>query len=160
MSAMRWDDVSDLFDPDTMGALPDGWVDRTTVADWQALFDLVRTGPWPWRCLDDRTEIELPAAAELPLRPDDAATVVLHVEMAPDAWVVFWFLGPGRIDFDLELRFLQGQERLDRFCELLRSLSHALGKSVWLGPEGASGDPVLGFDVTADRMVRLAARAS
>jgi hypothetical protein len=39
-----WDDVRELFDPDLMGSLPDACVPHTSVADWQALLDLVARG--------------------------------------------------------------------------------------------------------------------
>jgi hypothetical protein len=58
--------------------------------------------------------------------------------------------------FDVDLRELQGQERLDAFCDFLRAIGRRLGKPVLMDPEGGYGHPVLGFDVEADRVVLLA----
>lgn len=58
--------------------------------------------------------------------------------------------------FDVDLRELQGQERLDVFCGVLREIGRRLGKQVLMDPEGDYGHPVLGFDVEADRVVLLA----
>lgn len=60
------------------------------------------------------------------------------------------------MDFDLGVRQFQGQAPFDALCDFLRTLAHALGRSVWLGPEMATDDPMLSCgDVTLDRMVRL-----
>ena len=48
MPDLLWDDVRNFFDPDLMGALPDGRVPDTSVEDWQAVFDLVRSRGWTW----------------------------------------------------------------------------------------------------------------
>lgn len=70
--------------------------------------------------------------------------------------VIFCFHAQKEIDFDVDLRELQGQERLDVFCGFLRAIGRRLGKPVLMDPEGDYGHPVLGFDVEADRVVLLA----
>jgi hypothetical protein len=69
---------------------------------------------------------------------------------------IFRFHSDEEIDFDVDLRELQGQERLDVFCSFLREIGRRLGKPVLMHPEGAHDHPVLGFDVEADRVVLLA----
>lgn len=153
MSALRWDRVRQLFDLDAVGQLPDGWVDGTTVDDWQTALDLATTG-WAWECV----EHPLPTAVELAARlGPDAETHPVRVEIAPDTWLLLWFLETESIDFDIDVRGWRGQEALDGLCDFLTRLGRALGKSVWLGAEGdSSGTPHLGYDVTLDRMVVLA----
>jgi hypothetical protein len=48
MPDLLWDDVRNFFDPDLMGALPDVRVPNTSVADWQAVLDLVRSRGWAY----------------------------------------------------------------------------------------------------------------
>jgi hypothetical protein len=58
------------------------------------------------------------------------------------------------IDFDLDLREIQGQERLDEFCDFLQTLGRHLGKPVLMGDESGhpAEHPVLGFFVATDRV--------
>ncbi|MBO9570138.1 MAG: hypothetical protein J7503_15125 [Cellulomonas iranensis] len=151
MSDLRWDDVRHLLDPGLVGALPDGWVDDTTVADWQTVLDLVLEGSRRW--LSD--EEPVPTATQLAARLDDARTgiVTLRVEIAPGAWVHLSFLGVGTIDFDVDVREIRGQRALDGLADFLCEVGRALGRSVWLAPEGVE-EPMLGYDVTLDRVVR------
>jgi hypothetical protein len=69
---------------------------------------------------------------------------------------IFRFHAGEEIDFDVDLRELQGQDRLDVFCGLLRAIGLRLGKPVLMDPEGDYGHPVLGFDAEAERVVLLA----
>ncbi|GAA1543949.1 hypothetical protein GCM10009730_61300 [Streptomyces albidochromogenes] len=73
-----------------------------------------------------------------------------------DVLAIFRFHAVDEVDFDVDLRKLQGQERLDVFFGFLREIGRRLGKPVLMDPEGDEGHPVLGFDVEADRVVRLA----
>jgi hypothetical protein len=56
----------------------------------------------------------------------------------------------------VDLRELQGQDRLDVFCGFLREIGRRLGKPVLMDPKGDCGRPVLGFDAETDRVVLLA----
>jgi hypothetical protein len=69
--------------------------------------------------------------------------------------VIFRFHADDEVDFDVDVRELQGQERLDVFCGFLREIGRRLDKPVLMEPEGARGHPVLGFDAEADRVVLL-----
>lgn len=69
---------------------------------------------------------------------------------------IFRFHADDEVDFDVDLRELQGQDRLDVFCGFLREIGRQLGKPVLMDPEGDYGQPVIGFDVEADRVVFLA----
>ncbi|SEE24202.1 hypothetical protein SAMN05428939_7849 [Streptomyces sp. TLI_105] len=80
----------------------------------------------------------------------------LRVWPTVDVLAVFRFHADDEVDFDVDLRELQGQERLDVFCGFLQEIGRRLGKPVLMDPEGDYGHPVLGFDVEADRVVLLA----
>ncbi|MFF0295279.1 hypothetical protein ACFYST_17580 [Kitasatospora sp. NPDC004614] len=156
MPDLLWDDVREFFDPDLMGALPDVSVPGASVADWQALFDLVGTAGWTWEYMVGGVAEQLPRAAEVLARPADAETVELRVRPVPGVLAIFRLLSDEEIDFDVDLRELQGQTGVDHLCHLLRTIGRRLGKAVQLAAEGDYGHPVLGFDPAADRVVLLA----
>lgn len=89
-------------------------------------------------------------------RPADAEYPELRVWASTEVLTIFRFHAPEEIDFDMDLRELQGQERLDLFCSFLRDIGRRLGKPALMDPDGDYGHPVLGFDVEAERVVRLA----
>ncbi|WP_327696165.1 hypothetical protein [Streptomyces sp. NBC_00459] len=156
MADLLWDDVRCLFDPDLMGALPDVRVSDTSVEDWQALLDLVAEKGWKCRYSEGETVFPVPRAEAVLSRPADAECPGLRVWPSADVLAIFRFLAHDAVDFDVDLRELQGQERLDVFCGFLREIGRRLGKPVLMDPEGDYGHPVLGFDVEADRVVLLA----
>ncbi|MGW4384402.1 hypothetical protein [Kitasatospora sp. NPDC004531] len=157
MPDLLWSHVKDFFDPDLMGALPDVSVPGTTVDDWQAVFDLVAgASGWAWEYTVGGAVGPLPTAAEVLARPADAETVELRVWPAPGVLAIFRPCCAEEIDFDVDLRELQGQQGVDRLCALLTVIGRRLGKPVELSAEGDYGHPVLGFDPVADRVALLA----
>ncbi|WP_284436329.1 hypothetical protein [Streptomyces sp. TUS-ST3] len=155
MPDLLWDDVKNFFDPDLMGPLPDLRVPGTSPADWQAVFDLVRSRGWSYAYSEDGVVVRLPRAEEIMSR-GGRVDAVLHVRPAPGVLVIFRPYEVGAIDFDVDLRELQGQTGVDALCHLLRAVGRRLGKPVLLTPESDPRHPVLGYDVTADRVVLLA----
>ncbi|GGQ65112.1 hypothetical protein [Kitasatospora griseola] len=157
MPDLLWDDVRDFLDPDLMGALPDLFVSEVSVEDWQALFDLVEASGWAWEW---RVGVSpggaLPAAAEVFARPVDAETVELRVQPVAGVLVIFRPRSAEEIEFDVDLRELQGQAGVDLLCGLLRTIGRRLGKVVAMTAEGDHGNPVLGFDPVTDRVVLMA----
>lgn len=157
MADLLWDDVKAFFDPELMGALPDVCVPDTSVADWQALTDLVVAGGWQYRYSEGGTVLPVPRAEAVLSRPADAECPELRVWLTAEVLAIFRFSSAEEIDFDVDLRELQGQERLDVFCDFVRAIGRRLGKPVLMDGEGGDGaHPVLGFDVGADRVVLLA----
>lgn len=156
MADLGWDDVSCFFDPDLMGSLPDLRVPDASVEDWQAVIDLVEARGWRCQYSEGETVLPVPRAETVLARPADAECPNLRVWPTADVLAIFRFYDADEIDFDVDLRELQGQERLDVFCDFLREIGRCLGKPVLMDPEGAYGHPVLGFDVETDRVVILA----
>ncbi|MFC9076002.1 hypothetical protein ACFTY7_02945 [Streptomyces sp. NPDC057062] len=156
MSDLLWDDVAYFFDPDLMGSLPDVRVPDASVEDWQALLDLVGECGWKCRYSEGETVLPVPKAETVYSRSADAECPELRVWPSTEVLAIFRFHAPEEIDFDVDLRELQGQERLDVFCGFLRDIGRRTGKPVLMDPEGDYGHPVLGFDVETDRVVRLA----
>ncbi|MFJ1936554.1 hypothetical protein ACIOGZ_28320 [Kitasatospora sp. NPDC088160] len=156
MPDLLWDDVRNFFDPDLMGALPDVCVAGTSVEDWQAVFDLVRSSGWTWEYSEGRVAVPLPPVVEVLSRPADAETVNLQVWPVPAMLAIFRPMSAEEIDFDVDLRELQGQEGVDVLCGFFTAVGRRLGKPVVMTAEGDYGNPVLGFDPAADRVVLMA----
>ncbi|MBB4987545.1 hypothetical protein [Streptomyces nymphaeiformis] len=156
MADLLWDDVKCFFDPDLMGSLPDVRVPDVSVEDWQTVLDLVVEKGWKCQYSEGERVLPAPRAEAVLSRPADAECPDLRVWPAADVLAIFRFHANDEVDFDVDLRELQGQERLDVFCGFLREIGRRLGKPVLMDPEGDSGHPVLGFDVGADRVVLLA----
>ncbi|MGY6025320.1 hypothetical protein [Streptomyces spinosirectus] len=156
MADLLWDDVRCFFDPDLMGSLPDVRVPGASVEDWQSVLDLVAEKSWTCRYCEGEAVLAVPRAEAVLARPGDAGCPELRVWPTADVLAIFRFYADDEIDFDVDLRELQGRERLDVFCGFLGEIGRRLGKAVLMGPEGGDGHPVLGFDVEADRVVVLA----
>ncbi|MFJ1973795.1 hypothetical protein ACIO93_34625 [Streptomyces sp. NPDC087903] len=156
MADLLWDDVSCFFTQDLMGSLPDLHVPDVSVEDWQAVLQLVAAQGWESQYAEGETVLPLPRAEIVLSRPAGAECPSLRVWPAAGVLAIFRFSVEHEIDFDVDLRELQGQERLDVFCGFLREIGRHLGKPVLMDMEGGHGHPVLGFDVDADRVVLLA----
>jgi hypothetical protein len=153
---LLWDDVKRFFDPDLMGSLPDVSVPDASGRGWQDVLDLVVERGWKYQYSEGERVLGLPRAEAALAPPADAGCPTLRVWLTADVLAIFRFYADEAIDFDVDLRELQGQGRLDVFCGFLREIGRRLGKPVLMHPEGAHGHPVLGFDVAADRVVLLA----
>ncbi|WP_340681769.1 hypothetical protein LCL61_23885 [Amycolatopsis coloradensis] len=154
MSDLQWDEVEGFFDPDLMGALPDVFVPGTSAEDWQRVFDLVEARGWQREFRRGDMALPLPSAAEALLRPVDAELVELRVWPVPGMLAIFRLMAAAEIDFDIDLRELQGQTGVDTLCGFLTEIGRKLGKPVPMTPEGGSqAHPVLGFDPALDRVV-------
>jgi hypothetical protein len=97
----------------------------------------------------------MPARVEQMLGLWDGARAALRVWPVPEILAIFWPYRAEQIDFDVDLRELQGQERLDAMCVFLRCIGRRLGKPVVMTAEGGAVDPLLGYDVEAGRVVLI-----
>ncbi|GAA2300102.1 hypothetical protein GCM10010149_56370 [Nonomuraea roseoviolacea subsp. roseoviolacea] len=154
MSGLLWDDVKPFFDTRYNGVLPDVVVEGTSTKDWQILLDLVQSRNWKGEYQRDGVPSALPTAAELVA--EGAGSADLNVWPVPEVRAIFRPYSAESIDFDLDLRELQGQERLDVLLEFLTVIGRRLGKSVLMSPEGDYGHPVLGYVVETDQVALLA----
>lgn len=152
---LLWDEVKGIFDPELMGSLPDLHVPDASADDWQALLDLVAESGWKHEYIEGATTSALPSAARVLARPLGAECPWLRVWPVVDMLAIFRFHSGEVIDFDVDLREIQGQDRLDAFCGFLRSLGRRLGRPVLMCPEGADDRAVLGFDPASARVVLL-----
>lgn len=111
MADLLWDDVRWFFDPEMMGRLPDVTVPGASVDDWQAVLDLVAARGWAFHYSEGEEELPLPRAAAVLSRPADAECPELRVWPSADVLAIFRFYAAEEIDFDVDLREIQGQER-------------------------------------------------
>lgn len=151
---LLWDDVKAFLDPTLMGALPDVEVPDASAQDWQTVFDLVRSSGWTWDYKIEGVVTPLPSAVEVLDHP--ASVPELRVYPAAGMLVIFRPWSADRIDFDVDLRELQGQDGVNLLCDFLRAIGRTLHKQVLMSPEGDNDNPVLGYDPAADRVVLLA----
>lgn len=156
VAELRWADVEDLFDVDN-GILPDVVVRGTTVADWQAVLDLIRSRGWPHTYTEDNQAGEVPSA-EVMLNRESVPE--LAVCPGAEVWLVFRCSAADTIDFDVHLAELQGPEPLAVLCGVFRDIGRLLGKAVVMTFEGHPGLPMIGYDPVLDRVVRLAPPAA
>lgn len=157
MPDLHWDEVKNFFDPGLMGALPDVFVPDASAEDWQAVFDLVKMRGWQWEFRLGDASSPLPLATEAFARPADAESAALKVWPIPEVLVIFRLIVADEIDFDIDLRELQGQAGVDILCGLLTEIGRELEKPVLMTSEGGDvAHPVLGFDPVLDRVVLLA----
>jgi hypothetical protein len=98
----------------------------------------------------------LPSAEVVFARPPGSETVDLRVWPDPAVLVIFRPYSADSIDFDVDLRELQGQQRLDLLCAFFATIGRRLGKPVLMAPEGDGEHPVLGYRPEADCVVLLA----
>jgi hypothetical protein len=90
--------------------------------------------------------LPVPRAETILALPLDAECAELKVWPAAGLLAIFRFHSPKAIDFDVDLRELQGQQPLDLFCSFLTTIGRRLGKPVLMDAEGGDGShPVLGY---------------
>jgi nucleoside-diphosphate-sugar epimerase len=88
--------------------LPDVHAPDTTAVDWQGAVDLVRSRDWGCEYSEGRQVLPAPlGAAEFPTRGEYGAA--LRVRQIPEITSISRPFDVGQIDFDMDLRELQGQ---------------------------------------------------
>ncbi|MER5199812.1 hypothetical protein ACWD3J_47945 [Streptomyces sp. NPDC002755] len=122
---------------------------------WQTVLDLFAEKGWKCRYSEEEVVRPVPQAEAVLSRPGDAECPALRVWPTADVLAIFRFRAGKEIDFDVDLRELQGPKRLDVFCGFLRAIGRRLGRPVLMDPEGSYDRPVLGFDVEANRVIVL-----
>jgi len=151
-----WEEISGWFDPELNGVLPDVHVPGTTIADWRRAIELVRAERWVTEYSIGDAVADLPEQTEALFdRPDDESTL-LRVWPVPGLLANFFFHTPTQIDFDVDLRELQGQDRLDALCQFFKTLGRELRKPVVMTPEGIAELRILVYEPTVDRVVLTA----
>ncbi|MFD6432630.1 hypothetical protein [Streptomyces venezuelae] len=128
-----------------MGSLPDVRVPNASVEDWQAVLDLVAEKGWKHQYFEGERVLPVPRAEAVLSRAADAECPDLRVWPTAGVLAIFSFHADVEVDFDIDidLRKLQGQDRLDVLCGFLREIGRRLGKPVLMDPEDEYGYPAL-----------------
>jgi hypothetical protein len=157
VSDLRWDDLRDDLNLELNGVLPDGCVPNTTVDDWQALLAVARGQGWRVELAEDDGDRQLRDDESLAFPGPEDLSVTLKIWPSPEIQVNFFMYDPSEITFDIDLRELQTQERLDLLCDFLRMVGRELRKPILITPEGASNAlrPFMKFDPDLDRVVAV-----
>jgi hypothetical protein len=153
VSDVLWEDVRQGFEPD--GSLLDAYVFDTTVADWQAFVDLVRSRGWWFAYSEDGQARRLPERVEVVLARRTEMAVLLQIRPVPEVLINAHFFTEEEIEVDFDPRELQGQEQLNVVCAFLRAVGRRLGKPMVLTPENGPAHPLIGYDPDADRVLPL-----
>lgn len=132
MGELRWSDVREWFAPED-GPLHDGCVGGVGPGSWQAVAELVRARGWP----------------------SEERDATLSVWPAEGFLVNFFEAYDEDVLFDVDVRELQGQERLDLLAAFLRELGRAFRRPVALTFEGCDPGkvPYLHYEPEVDGFV-------
>jgi hypothetical protein len=132
MDEIAWEAVRDEFAPD--GSWRDIYVFGTAIADWQRMFDAIRSAGYrlTYFRADQPTEMPMNAADAFP-SPDEC-----------DRRLSVWFAGvlanchfftTEEIEFDIDPREVKGQQELNALFGFMRCLAQATDKDVVLTAE-------------------------
>lgn len=159
MSDVRWDDLRAYLDLGVNGVLPDGCVPRTTAVDWSAVVALAHSRGWRLELTENGERVPMEEGDILRFLGPDDPYVTMSIWPVPGIQVNFFVYSPLEINFDVDLRELQTQERLDQLCDFLRAAGRELGKPILITPEGASDalHPFMEYDPQLDRIVAVPA---
>lgn len=108
---LLWDGLK-RFDLGSMGSLPDVRVPNASVEDWQEVLDPVAERGWTCQYSEGGTVLPVPRAKAVLSRPTDAECPDLRVWPTADVLAIFRFHADDEVDFDVDLRELEGQSDL------------------------------------------------
>ncbi|HZM81715.1 MAG TPA: hypothetical protein VFC19_38840 [Candidatus Limnocylindrales bacterium] len=157
MSDLLWDDIRADLDLVANGVLPDGCVPEATAADWNAVVALSRSRGWRTELVENGERVPLREGDTLHFPGPDDPSVTMSIWPVPAIRVNFFVYSPDEINFDIDLRELQTQERLDQLCDFLRAMGQELRKPILITPEGASNalHPFMEYDPDLDRILAV-----
>ncbi|MFD7395672.1 hypothetical protein ACFV60_11595 [Streptomyces virginiae] len=100
------------------------------------------TNGWKHQYSEGKTMLPVPRVEVVLFRPEDAECPNVRVWPAAEVLEIFRFRSADDVDFDIDLRELRGQERLDLSCGFLQEIGRRLGKPVlladrWSGDRGS-----------------------
>ncbi|MER6758466.1 DUF6193 family natural product biosynthesis protein [Micromonospora echinofusca] len=154
-----WEEAAGRCGRDTCGDVPRFLLQGVTVAHWEAVFDWVGGGRWPWRYAEGGVERPLPTAAAVLARPADAPPATLQMSWHAAASVLtFHPASATELCFDVDLRALPDEDhRLRRLFELTDELwsKTQLTGPFLVAPQGDPARPILAVQALSGARLRL-----
>jgi len=135
---LAWNDVKDEFAWE--GSLRDICVPETTIADWQAIWSLLRRLHVRY-AVDDVATTPPNDVRQIFAQPREC-THLLAIRVA-DAQLICHFFDESEIELDLDPRRISDQGQLDALISFMADLAIATGRVVLLTPENMHDSPFL-----------------
>jgi hypothetical protein len=127
----------------------------TTIDDWQEMLSMARSRGWRYEYEEQGRVVRMPVEADDILRRAATAFPVVRMWPARDLLAIFRPARVDEIEFDVDLRELQGQQQLDELCAFLRAIGRRLNKPVLMYPEGGADQADIGYSPELGRVVKL-----
>jgi len=131
------------------GSWRDVYVLNTSIADWQALLELVKSSAYQCEFTIDGHPEPLPEDVRDILScwwADHAPLLIFEIGGIP---LYCHFFSEDEIEFDLDPRDMTQEEKAGALFEFMKSLSLALGLRVRMTPENMREEPIFEYDPEA-----------
>ncbi|HWD93163.1 MAG TPA: hypothetical protein VG938_12535 [Verrucomicrobiae bacterium] len=139
---ISWDKCKEDFRPD--GSLRDIYITPATLADWRAIYPLLRDFPAAEFLVDGMLQSP-PATVEqvLATRPSGSPTLRLRIGRA---LVAFHFFADEEIECDVSPHEVTSQADLDMLLNFIRQLGDMTCRRVVITPENLREQPFITYD--------------
>src|SRR4051812_28241071 len=144
---IRWDTCKADFGGD--GSLRDIYISPATLADWRALYPLLRSFPGVEYLVDGTTQ-RPPEAVEQVFAVRPSGSPVLRFSVGR-ACVVFHFFWDEEIECDFYPNDITSQADLDALLAFVRQLGDVTRKRVVITPENVRECPFITYDPESTR---------
>jgi hypothetical protein len=129
---LAWDDVKAEFAWD--GSWRDICVTGTTIRDWQAVLDMIRTTEFRVKFTDDGVEAAPPDDAGLVFKQPRESSFCLAVFVGKIQLNCFFF-DDSEIEFDLDPREIVGQDEFNAVITFMAKIAATTNKFTLMTPE-------------------------
>lgn len=137
-----WDQCKKDFQWD--GSLRDIYVTPATLADWRALYSLLRDYPEAEYSVDDVVEPP-PVSVEQAFSVRPSGNPMLRLRVGRTL-AVFHFFSEEEIECDVDPREIASQADLDALLSFVRQIGDATRKPVTITPENMREKPIITYD--------------
>jgi hypothetical protein len=132
-------------------ALRDIYVLGVIVADWQRVVDWLHTDPYPIAFYVDGQPAPLPRDISAVIEQRNEIDVFLEIDVQ-GVIIHCHFFWPKEIEFDLDPRQVNTEEKEQGVIEFIRALGRLLGQEVILTPENWRESPFLRYIPEGDQV--------
>lgn len=139
---IRWDRCKEHFRVD--GSLRDIYITRSTLAEWQALYPVLRDNRGVEYSVDGVSQTP-PDSVEQIFTVRQSASPMLRFRVGP-ALVVFHFCSEDEIECDFAPNEITSQTDLDALLAFVRQLGETTRKRVLITPENDRERPFITYD--------------